>query len=457
MGLTSHKYKYVSIYVLALLFLGIAVIESLHLSHKRDLQEGLRQQAKEDLSIVRFQLEAEILGDIYIVKGLTTLLTLDPDLNIYQWEPLSAAVIRNSDHLRSLGIAPNDVVAFSHPLPQTNALLGLDYRTVPQQWQSIKKAREIKQTFVSGPVDLVQGGRALVIREPIFYDPPKDTRYWGVLSVVMDWDSLLSATSIYSFGEHFQVAIRGLDSRGSEGDVFFGEPRVFEHAFAQENVYFPYGSWQIAVAEKQDLLQQLSWYTRNAVRLLGYSVLLILMAGFGVIMRLYQVAEERALHDPLTQLPNRRYFIYTIEHYFENAKRSHSEGNFALLNIDIDRFKSINDSHGHSAGDKVLVACAERIKSSLRVSDLVARIGGDEFLVLIPRIHREQDVLKVSDNILKRISETPIVYDDKLIHVRVSIGYALYDQSFATPDEMFKLADERMYTAKRRQNPLYRF
>lgn len=82
---------------------------------------------------------------------------------------------------------------------------------------------------------------------------------------------------------------------------------------------------------------------------------------------------------------------------------------------------------------------------------------GDEFLVLIPRIHREQDVLKVSDNILKRISETPIVYDDKLIHVRVSIGYALYDQSFATPDEMFKLADEHMYTAKRRQNPLYRF
>ncbi|GHW26140.1 GGDEF family protein [Vibrio cholerae] len=321
MGFTSNKYKYVSIYFFALLFLGIAVIESLHLSHKRDLQETLRQQAKEGLSIVRFQLEAEILGDIYTVKGLTTLLTLDPELNIYQWEPLSAAVIRNSDHLRSLGIAPNDVVVFSYPLPQTNALLGLDYRTIPQQWQSIKKAREIKQTFVSGPVDLVQGGRALVIREPIFYDPPKDTRYWGVLSVVMDWDSLLSATSIKSFGEHFQVAIRGLDSRGSEGDVFFGEPRVFEHAFAQENVYLPYGSWRIAVAEKQDLLQQLPWYTRNAVRLLGYSVLLVLMAGFGVIMRLYQVAEGRALHDPLTQLPNRRYFIVNVHQYRIDSKK----------------------------------------------------------------------------------------------------------------------------------------
>ncbi|ENM3730975.1 sensor domain-containing diguanylate cyclase, partial [Vibrio cholerae] len=72
MGFTSNKYKYVSIYFFALLFLGIAVIESLHLSHKRDLQETLRQQAKEGLSIVRFQLEAEILGDIYTVKGLTT-------------------------------------------------------------------------------------------------------------------------------------------------------------------------------------------------------------------------------------------------------------------------------------------------------------------------------------------------------------------------------------------------
>ncbi|EEY45545.1 diguanylate cyclase [Vibrio mimicus] len=457
MGLTSHRNRYISVFFLALLFFGIGVVESLHLNQKQILQDDLRQHAKEELSAVRFQLEAEVLADIYAVKSLTTLLALDPELKLYHWDQLAGAVIRHSDHLRSLGIAPNDVIVFSYPRPQTNALVGLDYRTVPQQWQSIKKAREVKQTFVSGPVDLVQGGRALVIREPIFYDPPNNTRYWGVLSVVMDWDSLLSATHIHNFGENFQIAIRGQDSQGSEGAVFLGEPQVFDNAFAKETVFFPYGSWQIAIAETQDLLRLLPWYERNIVRLLGYTVLLVLMAGFGVIVRLYHFAEERSLHDPLTLLPNRRYFICTIENYFENAKRSHNDGNFALLNIDIDRFKSINDTYGHIAGDKVLVACAERIKSSLRVSDLVARIGGDEFLVLIPRIHREQDVLKVSDTIAKHISDTPIVYEGSLIHIRVSIGYALYDKSFNDPDEMFKQADQRMYAAKRRQNPLYRF
>lgn len=457
MGLASHKNWYISVFFLTLLFIGVGVVEALHVSQTRVLQNDLRQHTKEELSAVRFQLEAEVLADIYAVKSLTTLLTLDPELNLFRWEELSAAVIRNSAHLRSLAIAPNDVVVFSYPRPQTNALVGLDYRTVPQQWKSIKKAREAKQTFVSGPVDLVQGGRALVIREPIFSDPPNNTHYWGVLSVVMDLDSLLSRTHLSGVSDQVQVAIRGQDSQGSEGDVFFGDPQIFDRAFAKEMVYFPYGHWQIAIAEQKNFLNLLPWYTRNLVRLLGYSVLLLLIAGFGIIVRLYKLAEERSLHDPLTHLPNRRYFIYTIENYFENAKRTGREGNFALLNIDIDRFKAINDSYGHVAGDKVLVACAERIKSSLRVSDLVARIGGDEFLILIPRVHREQDVHKISETISKSISETPVVYEDSLIHIHVSIGYVMYDKAFYDPDEMFKQADERMYAAKRRQNPLYQF
>ncbi|KQA24459.1 diguanylate cyclase [Vibrio metoecus] len=457
MGLTSHNNRYITVFFLSLLFFGIGVVESLNFNQRLILQNDLRQHAKEELSAVRFQLEAEVLADIYAVKSLTPLLMLDPELKLYHWEQLSAAVMRSSDHLRALGIAPNDVVVFSYPLSQSHAVLGLDYRTVPLQWASIKKAREIKQTFVSGPVDLVQGGKALVIREPIFYDPPTNSRYWGVLSVVMDWDSLLSSTKLQSFGENFQLSIRGRDSLGSEGEVFWGDPQVFQAAFAKETVYFPYGSWQIAVAETQGLLHLLPWYEQHIVRLIGYPILMLLLLGFGVIVRLYHVAEERSLHDPLTHLPNRRYFICTIDTYFENAKRSDSEGNFALLNIDIDRFKTINDSYGHIAGDKVLVACAERIKSCLRVSDLVARIGGDEFLVLIPRIHREQDVLKVCDTILTNISETPIVYEGQLINIRVSIGYALYDRAFADPNEMFKLADQRMYAAKRRQNPHHRF
>ncbi|MGL4830489.1 MAG: diguanylate cyclase [Vibrio sp.] len=454
MRLASHKNWYISVFFLTLLFVGGGAVEALHVSQTRVLQNDLRQHTKEELSAVRFQLEAEVLADIYAVKSLTTLLMLDPELNLYQWEQLSAAVIRNSAHLRSLAIAPNDVVAFSYPHPQNNALLGLDYRTVPQQWKSIRKAREAKQTFISGPVALVQGGRELVIREPIFSDPPNNSHYWGVLSVVMDLDSLLSRTHLRGISDQVKVAIRGQDSQGSEGDVFWGEPQVFAQAFAKEMVYFPYGHWQIAIAEKQNFLNLLPWHTRNLVRLLGYSILLLLIVGFGIIVRLYKLAEERSLHDPLTLLPNRRYFIYTIENYFNNAKREDREGNFALLNIDIDRFKAINDSYGHVAGDKVLVACAERIKSSLRVSDLVARMGGDEFLILIPRVHREQDVHKIIEVISKAITESPVVYEDFLIHVRVSIGYALYDKAFHELDDMFKQADERMYAIKRKQNPL---
>ncbi|MGL4381899.1 MAG: diguanylate cyclase domain-containing protein [Vibrio sp.] len=452
MELTSHTRRYIIIFFLSLLLLGIMVVESINYNQQRTLRNTLLQHAKEELSAVSFQLEAEVLGDIYAVKSLTTFLVLDPELKLYFWDQLAAAVIRRSDHLGTLAIAPRDVIAFSYPLPQASALLGLDYRDLPEQWRSIQKAREVRETFVSGPVDLVQGGRGLVIREPIFYDPPNNKRYWGVLSVVMDWDSLISATNLHNLAHHFHVAIRGQDSQGSQGDVFWGEPQVFAQAFAIQTIDLPYGSWQIAIAEAQDLLQGLPWYERHLVRILGYSTLLLLVLGFVVMVRLYHVAEARSLHDPLTQLPNRRYFISTIEEYFDNAKRSANAGHFALLNIDINHFKQINDSYGHGAGDQILIACAARIKSSLRAFDFVARMGGDEFLVLLPRIDQEKDVLKICDTILDHIAETPIVYEDKQISLRVSIGYALYDQSFINPDGMFKLADQRMYAAKRRQN-----
>lgn len=89
------------------------------------------------------------------------------------------------------------------------------------------------------------------------------------------------------------------------------------------------------------------------------------------------------LYDFLIYLLNWCYFIYIIEYYFENVKCFYSEGNFVLLNIDIDCFKFINDFYGYSVGDKVLVVCVERIKLSLWVFDLVVWIGGDEFFVLI--------------------------------------------------------------------------
>ncbi|MDE1294554.1 GGDEF domain-containing protein [Vibrio aestuarianus] len=194
---------------------------------------------------------------------------------------------------------------------------------------------------------------------------------------MINLDSLLVSSGVESFTHRFNLAIRGVDSSGAQGPLFLGKQEVFDNAFAKQNVHFPYGGWEMAVSEKSDILHQVPWYQVNVVRLVGYSILVVLVAGFIAIYRLYTIANERAFHDELTKLPNRRYFMYTLESYFDQAVKLGASANFVILNIDIDMFKSINDTYGHAAGDKVLVACAERTKGVLRASDVVARIGGD--------------------------------------------------------------------------------
>ncbi|MDW3189948.1 GGDEF domain-containing protein, partial [Vibrio sp. Vb0932] len=226
------------------------------------------------------------------------------------------------------------------------------------------------------------------------------------------------------------------------GDMFFGDPNQTGKLYAKEHVHFPYGGWSMAAYAGGQLEQQISWFELNIVRIIGYPILIALSIALIVIYRLYIIADDRALHDELTHLPNRRYFMQSYKQQFEIAKRYKKRYSFALINIDLDRFKHINDTFGHDAGDKVLIATAERIKSSLRRSDMVARMGGDEFLVVVHNLGMEEHVQKLLQKLRLALCSTPVIYDEELIYLRVSIGYAIFDPQMTSPEQMMKIADE---------------
>jgi diguanylate cyclase (GGDEF)-like protein len=175
----------------------------------------------------------------------------------------------------------------------------------------------------------------------------------------------------------------------------------------------------------------------------------------GIVLTAHDVTDRRqlqdrlthqAFHDALTGLPNRVLLVDRVAHAFERSKRSGAD--VTLLFLDIDDFKTINDSLGHSAGDELLVEIGERLRHGLRSADTPARLGGDEFALLLEDAQGAEGAGRVAERLLEDLAR-PITIGETVVHIRSSIGIAVA-QPGQTPDELLRNADVAMYWAKRR-------
>ena len=154
---------------------------------------------------------------------------------------------------------------------------------------------------------------------------------------------------------------------------------------------------------------------------------------------------HRALHDPLTGLPNRALFIDRLGVALDRARRT--EAAVAVLFLDVDNFKQVNDSLGHAAGDRLLIVLADRLKEMLRPMDTVARFGGDEFTFLFEELAGEREAVLIAERIGQTVRR-PITLDEREVEVTVSIGIALVGEPSVLPDSVIRDADAAMYRAK---------
>jgi two-component system CheB/CheR fusion protein len=161
-----------------------------------------------------------------------------------------------------------------------------------------------------------------------------------------------------------------------------------------------------------------------------------------------------ANHDQLTNLPNRAKFDEEIVFSIDEAKRN---GEFlALLFIDLDGFKAINDNYGHKAGDYTLIKVADRLIKSVNANDLVSRFGGDEFVILLKNLHDSAIAGKIAQKILDVVSQ-PIEFENYLLRVGSSIGISIYPNDGLSPEELKKQADTAMYIVKENGKNAYQF
>lgn len=152
-----------------------------------------------------------------------------------------------------------------------------------------------------------------------------------------------------------------------------------------------------------------------------------------------------ATHDSLTELLNRRELVARTAGILSETPRTGE--NTGVLFADIDQLKPINDSYGHGIGDRVIVTVARRIRDCVRTSDVVARFGGDEFVLVLPAVHTEQDVLRIAEQVQQAVRD-PITVDGQIVEVTLSIGAVMVHPG-SDPDDAFRCADQALYRAKR--------
>jgi diguanylate cyclase (GGDEF)-like protein/PAS domain S-box-containing protein len=167
-----------------------------------------------------------------------------------------------------------------------------------------------------------------------------------------------------------------------------------------------------------------------------------------------ETIEHQAMHDSLTGLPNRQSFIPQFEQALAVAKRQDHQ--VALMFLDMDRFKNINDRLGHSAGDTLLKVVASRIKSCLREEDFTARFGGDEFLILVNEVNDPKNVVTVAEKILKAVA-VPLKIGDHTVHPTVSIGIALFPGDGQEMETLKKNSDAALYKSKEKGKNRFSF
>ncbi len=190
------------------------------------------------------------------------------------------------------------------------------------------------------------------------------------------------------------------------------------------------------------------------MRYAGVVCLMVALADIDERKRLQDDMRRRAMHDPLTGLPNRAMFMESLERAAHKARRRFAR--FSVLFIDLDHFKEVNDTMGHPAGDALLQEVARRLGAAVRQSDLVARLAGDEFVVLIEEHGGPEEVMIVAQKALVALA-APIVIDWREASVSASIGIASFPEDGADVPELVKNADAAMYQAKQLGRNSFRF
>ena len=263
MANTKLKF-YTLIFVIIVMLLTAVMIADNYIIAKYAAKTDSR--VHDELASVANDLTFNLYNNIQVVKGLPALFAINPFLSQKDYAIAAGEMLEGQTQFKNIAVAPDLIIKYIYPVKGNEAAIDLDYRTLPKQFDSVKRAINSKQLVLAGPVELVQGGLGLISRIPVFIDGPDGNEsFWGIVSAVIDVNRLYQASGLFNPALPIDIAIRGKDGLGENGDVFFGAPDLFDQKNISSVITVPNGSWLIVARPKAGwkTLPEDIWLTRS--------------------------------------------------------------------------------------------------------------------------------------------------------------------------------------------------
>lgn len=373
-------------------------------------------------------------------------------------------LIRYLGGITSLQLAPNGIITDIFPPDERHrAALGLDIFAHESSRAQAQQARDSHELILSGPFELRQGGIAVSGRYPVYLGEGNEARFWGIVSAMVTLEDLLAETTLDTLADqgyrHQLWRRHPVDGH----EIMSGYPEApLPGLTVSRTLSLPGETWHLDIGFLNPATyapgRHLALGTGLVASAIGsfllFQLLLVPQRLRVEVQRKTAQLENLAYYDPLTGLANRKFFMEHLDQATHSGKRS-GRG-FALMFIDLDGFKHINDTLGHAEGDNLLEGIAHNLRMALRESDIVARLGGDEFTVLSLDTTNEFQALAVAEKLLGALS-TPVTLNHQKITASGSIGITLFPNDGISSSELMQNADLAMYKAKAEGRNNYQF
>jgi len=270
--LLPSRFRRTAIVIFAFLLVGIAADFFLIRLLSREFRTDQEMFVTLEAGAIRARIEDRVNSNLFLAYGMAANISVQPDLPQERFDALARVLINKSTSLKNIAAAPNFVIRYIFPLEGNQKAIGLNYRTAPEQWEQAHAAMQTRRMILAGPINLVQGGRGLVARVPVCVNGGAE--FWGLVSAVMDLDTMISQVGIDTDGSRIKLAIRGKDSKGAYGDIFWGDHALFDPSSQAITmpVSLPSGSWQLAAIPRN------GWVSGSPYEWLVHCFVLLIIA-----------------------------------------------------------------------------------------------------------------------------------------------------------------------------------